>query len=685
MKKLFTIVLLCLSALTVQAEDGHSLWLRYKGGNHATVCTNQKKPSPTLVIAQKELSKNWQGDEKIILVQGEGNGKESFTLQRTDEGIQASSATDKGLLYAAYTLLRMQETGEIDQLTTTSITETPSNDIRILNHWDNPNGTVERGYAGSSLWKWDEITPTLKAGKEVKWKNAELKQRITDYARANASIGINATVLNNVNAKPLMLSSDMIGKTASIADILRPYGIKVYLAVNFGSPHGIGDLDTADPLNPEVVKWWQKKVAEIYTLIPDFGGFLVKANSEGEPGPMDYNRTHVDGANMLADALHPHGGIVMWRSFVYASDGGDRANQAYTEFKRFDGQFRNNVIIQIKNGPIDFQPREPISPLFFGLEKTRTMPEFQITQEYTGHSIHTCFLAPMWKEFFGFQSMCSTPKAYGQKLLAGVANIGDDINWCGNDLAQANWYAFGRLAWNEELSSEQIAREFLAQTFTNDPKFVEPITELLLHSRETVVSYMMPLGLHHIFAGGHHYGPEPWCAPKGWREDWLPRYYHRADNEGIGFDRTHNGSKNTEQYPEPLRSLYDNINTCPENLLLWFHHASWNHLMSNGLTLWHNLCGKYEEGAQQAEKFVEVWKQVKPYIDSERYESMLWRLQRQARDAWWWHDACILYFQQFSQLPIPSCITPMQFKLDDLMKVKLPIDNYRAPKPDMLP
>lgn len=614
-KLILTFVLLCLSTFTMQAEDGHSLWLRYQGGQQAKVSTNQKKASPTLTIAQNELKENWKGNESITLElvspSTPATTASAYTLQRIETGIKAVASTDAGLLYASYALLRMQETEQLSQLTTAPFTETPSNDIRILNHWDNPNGTVERGYAGSSLWKWDEIAVKKAKGKTAKSKNDAITKVITEYARANASIGINATVLNNVNAKPLMLSSDMIGKTATIADILRPYGIKVYLAVNFGSPHGIGDLDTADPLNPEVIKWWQKKVAEIYTLIPDFGGFLVKANSEGEPGPMDYKRSHVDGANMLADALQPYGGIVMWRSFVYASDGGDRANQAYTEFKRFDGQFRDNVIIQIKNGPIDFQPREPVSPLFFGLQKTRTMPEFQITQEYTGHSIHTCFLAPMWKEFFQTLKVGKAPSTLSQngttpRLLSGVANIGDDINWCGNDLAQANWYAFGRLAWNENLTSEQIAREFLCQTFTSEPRFVEPVTELLLHSRETVVSYMMPLGLHHIFAGGHHYGPEPWCAPKGWREDWLPRYYHRADSEGLGFDRTHNGSKNTEQYPEPLRSLYDDINTCPENLLLWFHHASWDHLMSNGLTLWHNLCAKYEEGAKEAETFVSV-------------------------------------------------------------------------------
>lgn len=686
---------------TLRAEDGHSLWLRYQPNEQPAVVQlqNIKKPSPTLSIAREELSQYWYGSEPVCLVrlstpasttlsaspstsESAHCSSEAFTLSRKAGAITISSPTDTGLLYGAYTLLRLQATDQLSQLSEDApLTETPSNDIRILNHWDNPNGTIERGYAGSSLWKWDEIPATPK-----KKMPAHLQTLYTEYARANASIGINATVLNNVNAKPMMLSADMIGKTAAIANILRPYGIRVYLAVNFGSPHAIGGLDTADPLTPEVIKWWKQKVDEVYRLIPDFGGFLVKANSEGEPGPMDYGRTHVDGANMLADALQPHGGLVMWRAFVYNAGGGDRASQAYDEFMRFDGQFRDNVIIQIKNGPIDFQPREAVSPLLLSMKQTRTMPEFQITQEYTGHSIHTCYLAPMWKEFFATVDNNTHVESSAMPVaLSGVANIGDDRNWCGNDLAQANWYAFGRLAWNQSLSSEQIVREFLAHTFTNDERFVNPMAALMMHSRETVVSYMMPLGLHHIFAGGHHYGPEPWCAPKGWREDWLPRYYHRADSVGIGFDRTTHGSNNVSQYPEPLRSLYNNIHTCPENLLLWFHHASWDHLMQNGLTLWQTLCYKYEEGAREAERFVNTWQQMKPYIDGDRYQSMLWRFQRQARDAWWWHDACILYFQQFSHLPIPADITPMRFRLDDMMKFKINIDNYRAPKPEMLP
>lgn len=559
-------------------------------------------------------------------------------------------------------------------------------ELRLLNHWDNPNGTIERGYAGRSIWKWEEIPANKKKMPEA------LRLRYEEYGRINQEYGINGTVLNNVNAKPMMLTSDMLKKTAKIADILRPYGIKVYLSINFASPKALEEVETADPLNADVQEWWAKKAKEIYKLIPDFGGFLVKANSEGEPGPMDYGRTHVDGANMLAKALKPYGGIVMWRAFVYSAKGGDRANQAYEEFINFDGQFADNVIIQIKNGPIDFQPREPVSPLFFALKKTKMMVEFQITQEYTGGSIQTCFLAPMWREFFDTLDMV----ADRQKLVgvAGVANIGDADNWTANDLAMANWYAFGRLANDTKASSKDIAEEFLKKNYSTDERFVRPMTQLLLKSREAVVDYMMPLGLHHIFAGGHHYGPEPWCDPKGWREDWLPKFYHRADTIGLGFNRTdhteaclagNEGSNNVGQYPEPLRSMYNNIKTCPENLLLWFHHASWDYTMSNGLSMWDNLCYTYDRGVRQAAEFVKTWEAAKPYVDSTRYERQLKRFQRQARDAQWWRDACLLYFQQFSGQPLPPDSPAPQFKLQDLMNYTLHIDNYTAAPMDKLP
>lgn len=559
--------------------------------------------------------------------------------------------------------------------------------LRLLNHWDNPDGTVERGYAGRSIWKWNEI-PTGKAAMPK-----HLKECYEEYGKMNQEFGINGTVLNNVNAKPMMLSADMLRKTAKIADVLRPYGVRVYLSVNFASPKALGYLNTADPLDPKVAAWWKKKADEIYKLIPDFGGFLVKANSEGEPGPMDYGRTHVDGANMLAAALAPHNGIVMWRAFVYSAKGGDRANQAYEEFIGFDGQFSDNVIIQIKNGPIDFQPREAVSPLFFGLKKTKMMVEFQITQEYTGGSIQTCYLAPMWKEFWH-----TIGSAGGDKNIvgvAGVANIGDGNNgegyslpmakWTGNELALANWYAFGKLAENPDADAKQIAVDFLKKYYTSDERFVRPVSQLLMKSREAVVDYMMPYGLHHIFAGGHHYGPEPWCEPKGWREDWLPKYYHKADKAGIGFDRTTSGSNNVSQYPFPLCEVYNDVNLCPENLLLWFHHVSWSHTMSNGLPLWDNLCYTYDRGVAQADAFVETWKSVRPYIDKDRYDVQLMRFERQAKDAHWWRDACLLYFQQFSGRELPADSPAPQHKLEDLMKFSLGIDNYTAADPAKLP
>ncbi len=580
----------------------------------------------------------------------------------------------------------------------TTLTASAQYELRLLNHWDNPNGTVERGFAGKSIWKWEEI-PTAKKAKLPK----HLLEKYQEYGRINQECNINGTVLNNVNAKPMMLSSDMIKKTAKIADVLRPYGIKVYVSVNFASPKALGDLKTADPLDAKVAEWWKKKADEIYKLIPDFGGFLVKANSEGEPGPMDYGRTHVDGANMLAAALQPHGGIVMWRSFVYsaAAPGDnpnivhDRANQAYDEFVRFDGQFADNVIIQIKNGPIDFQPREPVSPLFFNLKKTKMMAEFQITQEYTGHSIHTCFLAPMWREFF------DVIKQQNVKLVgvAGVANIGDaawkpyakdtgwkDYEWTANELAMANWYAFGRLASDPDASSYDIARDFLKQHYTDDKRFVEPVAQMLMKTREAVVNYMMPLGIHHIFAGNHHYGPEPWYAPAGCREDWTPPYYHKADAAGIGFNRTtHGGSANTAQYPEPMRTMYDNLSTCPEDLLLWFHHVSWDYTMRNGLSLWDNLCYKYDEGIRQAREFVKTWESIKPYIPEDKWVAQLERLRRQERDAQWWHDACLQYFQGFSKKPFPADMIDIQFPLDVLKNYRLKIDNYSVGAPNELP
>ncbi len=664
----------CIYAAT-SGEDGSRLWLRFDTAKTTSTITGVKGTAMT------ELQAYWQGGP-VILKRQKGLPKDGYTIKSQGGKTVISAANDAGLLYGAYHLLRLQQISEngvyFDQsMDHLDITEKPFYDLRILNHWDNPNGTVERGFAGKSIF----LNPT--------------PERMKMYARANASVGINGTVLNNVNAKPEALSTESLQKAKSIADQLRPYGIRVYLSINFASPIKVGGLETADPLDANVIKWWKNKVNEIYKLIPDFGGFLVKANSEGEPGPQDFGRTHADGANMLAAALKPHKGIVMWRAFVYNPQSSDRANQAYEEFMPFDGQFADNVIIQIKNGPVDFQPREPYSPLFTAMKKTQMMVEFQITQEYLGAANHLVYLAPMWQEFFSFV------KPGSLKAMAGVANIGDDVNWCGHHFAQANWYAFGRLAWNPNLRSADIAYEWLRQTWNLISDYKHPATrsnlcsalyparygepwgtlvDLMMSSREACVNYMMPLGIHHIFAGGHHYGPEPWYAPRGLRADWTPPYYHKADSIGMGFDRTTKGSGNVKQYPDELCKLYNDINTCPEEVLVWFHHVPWDFKMKSGRTFWDELCHKYDDGVQEARRFLKIWDVMAPYIDTQRFDDVQRKLRIQVRDAEWWRDACLLYFQTFSHRPIPSDMEHPVHNLDEMMKFRIPISNYENPE-----
>ncbi len=658
MKRLFISALVLLAAgwcvAATNNEDGSRLWLRFDNVNTTATISGVK------CTAQTELQNYWQGGP-VVLKRQKGLARDGYTIKSQGAKTVIAAASDAGLLYGAYHLLRLQQTGQ--NVTALSISEQPAYTLRILNHWDNPNGTVERGFAGNSIFVNPDPT------------------RIKMYARANASVGINGTVLNNVNAKPEALSTESLQKAKDIADQLRPYGIHVYLSINFASPIKVGGLKTADPLNAEVVSWWKDKVNEIYRLIPDFGGFLVKANSEGEPGPQDFGRSHADGANMLAGVLKPHKGIVMWRAFVYNPQSSDRANQAYEEFMPLDGQFADNVIIQIKNGPIDFQPREPYSPLFTALKKTPMMVEFQITQEYLGAANHLVYLAPMWKEFFSFVKPASL------QAMAGVANIGNDTNWCGHHFAQSNWYAFGRLAWDPNLTSEEIAKEWLAQTFdlqgNHNSQFSilnSQLLKLMLDSREACVSYMMPLGIHHIFAGTHHYGPEPWYSPKGMRADWTPPYYHRADSIGLGFDRTLTGSANAKQYPDELCRLYNDINTCPENLLAWFHHVPWDYRMKSGRTFWDELCHKYDEGVHQARHFLNVWDAMQPYIDGQRFKEVQHKLRIQARDAEWWRDACLLYFQTFSQRPIPQDVEHPVHNLDEMMQFHIPITMYQNPE-----
>ena len=673
MKNMTILFLLFFVVFSLKAEDGHQLWLRnQKARPVKIVCSGQ---SGILNIAERELKHGWQGraGATVVLrveydkaIKGDG-----FMLDSS--GVQAN--TDLGVLYGVFDLLRRQKTGEPVK----DVISNPSYDLRLLNHWDNLDGTIERGYAGKSIfWRNEKFTLTVTGQDRVLWQ---------EYARANASIGINGAVLNNVNASPQILASNTLKKVEAIAGVLRPYGIKTYLSVNFSSPAVLGDLKTSDPFDKEVVRWWKNKVEEIYAFIPDFGGFLVKANSEGQPGPQDFGRTHADGANMLADALKPFGGIVMWRAFVYSPKENDRARQAYAEFMPLDKEFRENVIIQVKNGPVDFQPREPFNPLFGAMKETAVMPELQITQEYLGQSIQLVFLSTMWEEFLNSDTYqqgegstvarCTDGNIYPHPYtaIAGVSNIGLDTNWCGHHFAQANWYAFGRLAWNNEMTSEEIGDEWIKLTFSDQSeisknpdwqvRFLMPVKQIMLQSREAAVNYMMPLGLHHLFAGNHHYGPGPWYAPDI-RPDWTPPYYHQADTNGIGFDRTRTGSNAVSQYHEPLGSLFNDPETCPEITLLWFHHLPWDYKMKNGRILWDELCYRYNQGLRQVREFQTAWDQVKPYIDKQRFAEVQSKLRRHYRDAQIWKDGCLLYFQQFSRRPIPYDIERPVYDLSDL-------------------
>lgn len=666
LKSLILAVTAILTGSTAWAYDGSCLWLSGGDNNNQAVITVPKSKSPTVAIAAEELNKAWHGEPLRLEIKRDKNlGNEGFRVYRDKKGLVLSANNDLGLLYGSYALLRDNAAGKSIALRE----EIPAYNVRVLNHWDNLDGTIERGYSGHSIWNWDELPDVV-------------SPRYREYARANASVGINGVVLNNVNVSSKILSAEYLAKVAKIADVFRPYGIKVYLSANFAAPMQLGGLKTADPLVPEVAAWWKAKADEIYKLIPDFGGFLVKANSEGQPGPCDFDRTHAEGANMMARALKPHGGIVMWRAFVYSPADADRAKQAYIEFQPLDGKFDDNVIVQIKNGPIDFQPREPYSPLFGAMPQTDQMVEFQVTQEYLGHSNHIAYLAPMWTEFFDYVSPSSL------KAIAGVANVGNDTNWTGHPMAQANWYAFGRLAWNPQLSSEEIIDEWMPMTLNypeNTPKeVIDGLKKMMLNSREAVVDYMMPLGLHHLFAFGHHYGPEPWCDIKGGRPDWMPPYYHRADSTGLGFNRSSSGSNAVAQYPAQLAKKLDNINTCPEEFILWFHHVPWDFKMKSGATLWQELCNRYQSGVESVETMQRQWTAAKPYIDPELWNDVNERLMTQARDANWWKEGCLLYFQQFSGMPIPDNVTPPVHTLDQLKGIKLGISNYECPTPELL-
>ncbi len=666
MKKYLILLFTVLTSLHVSAQsDGSQLWLGKQYANSCQVIS-QLPDDATAKIAKQELENNWRGKNVELKIDkalnlGEGYNIYARPAQQGDNIQYEATITASnpiGLLYGAYELIRLQNTdayntgsGKQQNFSKTiDETEKPQVGLRILNHWDNLDGSIERGYAGKSIFKWEEI----KLGKNGKGGSISksLHDRLITYARANASLGINGSVLNNVNASPKMMTAEYINKVKIIANILRPYGIRVYLSINFASPMALGYTKTADPRDKKVQQWWKKKAKEIYATIPDFGGFLVKANSEGQPGPGDYHRTHADGANMLADAVKPYGGIIMWRSFVYGANhkGEDRVKQAVSEFKGMDGKFRDNVILQSKNGPLDFQPREPYAPIFDNIKQTPQIAELQITQEYLGQSKHLTYLAPMWKEFFGF---VNPDRLVG---ISGVANIGDDANWCGHPFSQANWYAFGRLAWNPSLTAEEIAHEWLVQTYENqDERFTKPVEMMMMTSREACVNYMMPLGLHHIFKFDHHYGPEPDGFIASYPLEWCPVYYHKADAQGIGFDRSSKGTDAVGQYPEPYRSLYDNIETCPEEYLLWFHHVPWTYKMKSGSTLWQELCMKYNMGVAMVEVYRDFWHtSAKQYMKGHEQE---WQhtdslLNVQLENAKEWRNTCLKYFQTFSKMKI---------------------------------
>ena len=661
MKKYLIFLFTVLTSLHVSAQsDGSQLWLGKQYANSCQVIS-QLPDDATAKIAKQELENNWRGKNVELKIDkalnlGEGYNLYARPAQQGDNIQYEATITASnpiGLLYGAYELIRLQNTdayntGSGNQQNFSKAideTEKPQVGLRILNHWDNLDGSIERGYAGKSIFKWEEI----KLGKNGKGGSISksLHDRLITYARANASLGINGSVLNNVNASPKMMTAEYINKVKVIANILRPYGIRVYLSINFASPMALGYTKTADPLDKKVQQWWKKKAKEIYAAIPDFGGFLVKANSEGQPGPGDYHRTHAEGANMLADAVKPYGGIIMWRSFVYGANhkGEDRVKQAVSEFKGMDGKFRDNVILQSKNGPLDFQPREPYAPIFDNIKQTPQIAELQITQEYLGQSKHLTYLAPMWKEFFDF---VNPNKLVG---ISGVANIGDDANWCGHPFSQANWYAFGRLAWNPSLTAEEIAHEWLVQTYENqDEKFTKPVEMMMMTSREACINYMMPLGLHHIFKFDHHYGPEPDGFIASYPLEWCPVYYHKADAQGVGFDRSSKGTDAVGQYPEPYRSLYDNIETCPEEYLLWFHHVAWDYKMKSGSTLWQELCMKYNMGVAMVEVYRDFWHtSAKQYMKGHEQE---WQhtdslLNVQLENAKEWRNTCLKYFQNY--------------------------------------
>lgn len=678
MNKPIAAIFCLLLSLSVKAESGYDLWLRYMPVSNTARLQQYRTlisapvvigNSPTLSATRNELKNGLSGllgrqvsvfstaaknSTLIVTVSVPAlaeTGNEGFIIKSKQGKITITANTDIGLLYGVFHFLRLLQTQQ--DITNLNIVSTPKLKLRLLNHWDNLNRTVERGYAGFSIWDWHKLP-------------GYIDKRYIDYARANASIGINGAVLNNVNANALILTNAYLLKVKALADVFRPYGIKVYLTAKFSSPIEIGGLKTADPLNSDVQEWWKAKAKEIYSLIPDFGGFLVKANSEGQPGPQDYKRTHADGANMLAAAVAPYNGIIIWRAFVYAAENPvDRHKQAYDDFKPLDGKFSANVMVQVKNGAIDFMPREPFHPLFGAMPSTPLMMEFQVTQEYTGQGTSLIYLAPLFKEVLNSDTYSKGKGSTVAKVIdgslnhhalngmAGVSNIGNDINWCSHPFAQANWFAYGRLCWDYDLSSETIADEWLRMTFSNNQQFVTAAKNMMISSREIMVNYMNPLGLHHIMSTGGHYGPAPWVDNLK-RPEWNPVYYHKADSIGVGFNRTSTGSNAIAQYFPEVRKQWEDINTCDEKMILWFHHVPWNYKMKSGRTLWDELCYKYYSGAEDVKKMQQTWNSLQPYVDAEQFDHVKQLLNIQYNEAVWWRNSCLLYFQTFSKMQIPA-------------------------------
>lgn len=720
-RTLFWLLLFLQFPAAMFPSNGDDLWLRYEQIPDASLLQTYREAfsevrldtgSPTLAAAEWELKLGLSGllgmDPRLYAADGpratllvlkenslppelrrqledglENLGDEGFLIRRIPWGDNqltvVTAHKDLGLLYGVFHLLRQLQMQQ--PLAKLAVASAPKIELRMLNHWDNLDRSVERGYAGFSLWNWHTLPDYI-------------DPRYTDYARANASIGINATSLTNVNANAQILTPHYLEKVAALAGVFRPYGIKVYLTARFSAPMEIGGLDTADPMDPGVRRWWKDKAAEIYSRIPDFGGLLVKANSEGQPGPQNYGRTHVDGANMLAEALAPYHGTVIWRAFVYSEhDPSDRAKQAYTEFVPFDGQFHGNVLLQVKNGPIDFQPREPFHPMFGAMPKTPLIMEFQITQEYLGFATHLVYLPKLFEEVL--QADTNRPgkgatvarvimgNLHGKTRsgMAGVANIGTDANWTGHPFGQANWYGFGRLAWDPDLSSEAIAGEWLRATFSNEEAFVAPMKELLSLSREAVVHYMTPMGLHHLFDTGHHYGPGPWVAELS-RPEWNPVYYHQADSLGIGFNRTRSGSNALGQYAPEIAELYGDPKSCPQEYLLWFHHLPWDFRLKNGRTLWEGLALTYQRGVEEVQWMQQRWDAMKPYVDATLHEHVRMLLNIQVKEARWWRDACLLYFGQYSGQPLPKGVPAPEHSLDYYRGLKFPFAPGIRPRWD---